>query len=568
VESNARRLAFRRRFAKLARLNRLFAQLRQQHRYLFAVLAGLLLAAAFPKINLAGAAWVAPALILACAYGKTGAAAWRIGYVAGLAHWLALLSWLLHIPVTGFPILGWIALAAFLAIYPATWVWFLTGRIGQGSWLRRCFWSLGGAAAWVALEMIRARLLSGFPWNAIGTSQWQMTPLIQLASVTGVYGISFLVVWVSLALYSSVQAMFRNPTTRYIWLSEVMLPVIVLMVVFNLGIARIRNAPRTDTSIRVTFVQPAVPQTMIWDTSENTNRFNQLLALTKTALASETDLLLWPEAALPELTEENYAVITNLIQQHRVWMMFNTDDVVASLQATPDAPYEVFNAAYLFNPEGQWSGVYHKRQLVIFGEYIPLVDALPFVKWFTPITGGYTSGRRINHFDITLPPALQHNSTNDAPSTDQTRRAPTRIRTAPLICFEDTFPHHVRDHVDADTDLLVNLTNDGWFGESAEQWQHLASAALRAVELGRPLLRCCNNGITSWFDAQGRMREIFRDPNGSEYGVGFATWEIPFTAAPARTATLYHRVGDRFGWTCVGVTAALLLWRFIRKPKL
>lgn len=103
----------------------------------------------------------------------------------GLAHWLALLSHkLLHIPVTGFPILGWIALAAFMAIYPAFWVWLLAGKIGQGSWLRRCFWSLGGAAAWVALEMIRARLLTGFPWNNLGVSQWQMTPLIQLASVT------------------------------------------------------------------------------------------------------------------------------------------------------------------------------------------------------------------------------------------------------------------------------------------------------------------------------------------------------------------------------------------------
>ncbi len=530
------------------------------------MLAGLLLAAAFPKINLAGAAWIAPALVLACAYGKTGAAAWRIGYVAGLTHWLALLSWLLHIPVPGFPILGWIALAALLAIFPATWVWFLTGRIGQGSWLRRCFWALGGAAVWVALEMIRARLLSGFPWNSIGTSQWQMTPLIQLASVTGVYGLSFLVVWVSLALYSSVQAMIRNPTTRYVWLGEVILPLIALMLVFNFGLSRIRQSPLTDASLRVTFVQPAVPQTMIWDSSENTNRFNQLLALTQTALTTETDLLLWPESALPELTRENYSVITNLIQKHRVWMMFNTDDVVENLNPTRTTRSEVFNAAYLFNPEGQWTGVYHKRQLVIFGEYIPLVDMLPFVKWFTPITGGYTSGRRISHFDLDLDSPARLDSTKESPAADP---ASTRVRTAPLICFEDTFPHHVRDHVDAETDLLVNLTNDGWFGESAEQWQHLASAALRAVEFARPLLRCCNNGITCWFDAQGRMREIFRDQNGSEYGVGYATWNIPFATAEARdAATFYHRNGDWFGWSCVSCTHSGSYLAGMRNPLL
>lgn len=540
VESAVRRLAFRAPIPPSSRpLKKVFAQLRLHWRYLLAALAGLALALAFPKLNLAGAAWIAPGLILACAYNRTGKAAWRIGYVAGLTHWLALLSWLLHIPVTGFPILGWIALAAFMAIYPAFWVWLLAGKIGQGSWLRRCFWSLGGAAVWVALEMIRARLLSGFPWNNLGASQWQMTPLIQLASVTGVYGISFLVVWVSLALYSSAQALLRNPTTRYIWLGEIILPTIVVMLVFNLGLARIRNAPAPDRSLRVTFIQPAVPQTMIWDSSENTNRFNKLIALTQTALTNKTDLLLWPEAALPSFNDDTFVVITNLIQQHQVWMMFNADDVLDKVTPTKDAPYDIFNAAFLFDPQGNFSGSYHKRQLVIFGEYIPLVDYLPFVKWFTPITSGYTSGRRINHFTF--------NGT----------------KLAPLICFEDTFAHHVRDHVDADTDLLVNLTNDGWFGQSAAQWQHLASAAFRAVENGVPLLRCCNNGITCWFDANGAMREIFKDANESEYGVGFANWEIPFLSAKSRgEATFYNRNGDWFGWTCVSVTAVLLLWRY------
>jgi len=520
-------------------LQKLFDQFIRKRRYLCAALAGFVLALAFPKFNLAGAAWIAPALILACAYNCTGGKAWRIGYVAGLAHWLALLSWLLHIPVTGFPILGWIALAAFMAIYPAFWVWLVVGKIGQGSWLRRCFWALGGAAVWVALEMIRARLLSGFPWNDLGASQWRMTPLIQIAAVTGVYGVSFLVVWVSLSLYSSVQALLRNPTTRYVWMSEVALPVIVLMILFNVGLARIRNAPTPDTSLRVTSIQPAMPQTMIWDTSENTNRFNQLLALTKKALTNQTDLLLWPEAALPELNDDTFTAITNLIQQHHVWMLLNADDVLDKANPTAEARYDIFNAALLFNPQGEFSGSYHKRQLVIFGEYIPLVDYLPFVKWFTPITSGYMSGREIRRFKF------------------------NQVQIAPLICFEDTFAQHVRDHVDTDTDLLVNLTNDGWFGQSAAQWQHLASAALRAVENGVPLLRCCNNGITCWFDANGTMREIFRDTSGSEYGVGFVNWEIPFLSAKARgVATFYNRNGDWFGWSCVGVTAVLLLWRY------
>jgi len=567
LEIPARRLAFRAHFAKLPQLKNLLDRLLRCRRYFFAAASGLVLSAAFPMFNLAGAAWIAPGLILACAFGRTGGEAWRIGYVAGLAHWLGLLAWLLEIPATGYPILGWLALAAFMAIYPAFWVWLLAGKIGKGSWMRRCFWSLGGAAVWVALEMIRARLFSGFPWNDLGVSQWRLTPLIQIASVTGVYGISFLVAWFSLACYSSVQAMFRHPTTRYIWMSEMLLPVVVVMLVFNVGMFRIRHAPPTDGTLRVTCVQPAVPQTMIWDAAENTNRFQQLLTLTTKALTNQTELLLWPEAALPELTEASLMAITNLIQKHHVWMMFNADDVAEKPNAPTDAALDVFNAALFFNPEGRWAGSYHKRQLVIFGEYIPLVRLLPFIKWFTPITGGYTSGERITRFALERPTPLRLAATNATFRPEAAAGAPRRVCLAPLICFEDTFAHQVREHVDTETDLLVNLTNDGWFGRGAAQWQHLASAAFRAVENGVPLLRCCNNGISCWFDANGRMQEIFRDASGSEYGAGFACWEIPFASGRMRvSATWYNRHGDWFGWTCLGVTAVLLLWRFKAKP--
>lgn len=539
MESNVPRLAFRLQFAKLRRL-KFLAFIKKHHRHPLAAVAGLALALAFPNFNLAGAAWIAPALLLASAHGRAGSAAWRVGYTGGLVFWLVSLSWLLEIPVTGFPILGWVALAAFMAIYPAFWVWLLARKIGRGTWLRRCFWSASGAAAWVALEMIRTRLLGGFPWIPLGASQWQLTPLIQIAASTGVYGVSFLVAWTSLALYSSVIALLRNPTTRYVWLGEIALPTIVVMIVFNVGLSRLRHAPAEDASLSVTFIQPAVPQTMIWDSAENTNRFNQLIALTQTALTNKTDLLLWPEAALPELTDETFATLTNLARSHQTWMLFNADDVLPKAVPQTDVSYDVFNAALLLDPEGRFVGSYHKRQLVIFGEYIPLVTYLPFVKWFTPITGGYTAGRDIKRFHL------------------------DGCRVAPLICFEDMFPQHVRDHVDADTDLIVNLTNDGWFGNRAAQWQQAACAAFRAVENGVPLLRSCNNGITCWFDATGRMREIFRAATGSEYGVGFANWEISYPAAQSRGMTTYNRVGDRFGWTCVGLTTVLVLWRFKR----
>jgi apolipoprotein N-acyltransferase len=366
-----------------------------------------------------------------------------------------------------------------------------------------------------------------------------MTPLIQIAAVTGVYGVSFLVVWTSLALYSGVIALLRNPTTRYVWLGEVTAPLVVVMLIFNLGSARIRNAPAPDAAREVAFIQPAIPQTMIWDPAESTNRFRQLLALTQAALTNRTDLVLWPEAALPEFTEANFAAMVDLARTHQTWLIFGADDVRWRTNATSPEDYEVFNAAFALPPTDAPPQFYHKRQLVIFGEYVPLVDWLPFIQWFTPITGSFTPGEQPGAFDC------------------------DGLTIAPLICFEDTFPHHVRNHVTPNTDWLVNLTNDGWFGSGAAQRQHAATAAFRAVENGIPLLRSCNTGLTCWFDARGQLREVWRDESGSVYGPGFANWRIEFVSAAQRgPATYYNRHGDRFGWGCVGFSVALLLWRW------
>ena len=558
------KLVFAPRSGKLPPLNNLLAN--RWSRYLLAVVAGLLLAAAFPNFipdfNLAGFAWIAPALMLTAAHGTRGWETFRIGYMAGLAHFLASLYWLLLIPVTGFPILGWLALSAFVALYPAVWVWAVSRfAIRESGWATRFHWSLAGAAVWVALEMIRARLFSGFPWNPLGASQYKLTPLIQIASVTGVYGVSFLVVWVSLSLFNAGQSILRDPARRLAWQAEIILPLAVVMTLFVFGSARLRSLPPPAATLRVTFVQPSIPQTMIWDTAENTNRFRQLLALTERALTNETDLLLWPEAALPNFNEASFTAITNLIQRHHVWMIFGADDVEPKLNPVGTERYDYYNAAFLFHPASSFAQVYRKQKLVIFGEYIPLVRWLPFVKWFTPITGGFTSGGK------PVPFVLERRFPNrpgpDATPTEQAgleTGAPARVKTSALICFEDVFPHLAREYADADTDFLVNLTNDGWFGEGAEQWQHAAAAVFRAVENGLPLLRCCNNGLTCWVDARGSVQQIFRAETGGVYGAGFVTWKIPLLApGEKRAPTFYNLHGDWFGWACVALAAPLLL---------
>ena len=575
-------------------LNELFIR----SRYLAAIGAGLVLASAFTKPGIAGSAWIAPALMLACAHGKNSGDSFRIGCVAGLSFWLASLYWLLLMPATGYPILGWVALSGYLALYPAVWTWiigwldeWIFGRNHQsintpfqGSWLGRLLWSLAGAAAWVALEMIRARLFGGFPWNFLGASQYQMVPLIQVASVTGVYGISFLVVWVSLSLYSAVRMIFLRPSTRLVWQAEIFLPLTAVILLFIFNLAQTLGENPQASTLRVTMIQPSVPQTMIWDEKENTNRFRQLLQISENALTrpsatlspaeprpgidgerdgvrDATDLLIWPESAVPEFDDASYIAITNLIRAHRVWVIFNADDAVPRPGATNEYDNDVFNAAFLFNSEGGWTATYHKQKLVIFGEYIPLVRWLPFVKWFTPITGGFAAGNEPVQFEMErrLPDRLEVQlNTNNAGSETG---APSRVNTSPLICYEDMFPQVARRAVRDDTDFLVNLTNDGWFGQSAEQWQHMAGAVFRAVENGVPLVRCCNNGVTCWIDAHGRVREILRDTSGSVYGEGALTIDLPLEK---HSRTFYNAHGDWFGWGCVGVMTVLLAARILR----
>jgi apolipoprotein N-acyltransferase len=567
--------------------------------YLLAIGAGLLLTAAFPKISIAGFAWVAPALMIAAAYGKRGCDAFRVGYVAGLAHFLSSLYWLLLIPVTGYPILGWIALGAYVAVYPAIWVWLISNskfRISNPeSWSSRTFWSLAGAAAWVALEMVRGRLFSGFPWNPLGASQYQLVPLIQIASVTGVYGVSFLVVWVSLSLFSAGRMTFRRPTLRMAWQGEIILPLVVVVALFVFGFARINGQNPSGATLRITLVQPSIPQTLIWNSSEDDKRFQQLLQLSEAALtqvsegrvtrvpdtsvvggsdtsgdlrarpSEKTDLLIWPESAVPSLNETNYIAITNLIRAHHVWLIFNAEDSVWRPKAKNRDDFDVFNAAYLVNPEGRFAAVYHKQKLVVFGEYIPLVRWLPFIKWFTPITGSFASGDRPVPFEMERRPPARLEANADFQNAGSETGAPSRVKTSTLICFEDMFPELARDYVEDDTDFLVNLTNDGWFGDSAEQWQHAACGVFRAVENGVPLVRCCNNGITCWIDATGRVRDILKDQNGSVYGIGAMTIEVPLQK---HAPTFYNRHGDRFGWGCVILASALLVRRISNRKKL
>lgn len=399
------------------------------------------------------------------------------------------------------------------------------------------------------MEMGIARILTGFPYS-LGVSQFRWLRLIQIASVTGVYGVSFLVVWVSVALAVATLVAFPRPASYRLWLGELALPLAALAGVVWFGFARLAHIELTGRELKVALVQPAIPQFVIWDPNEKTNRFNKLVALSEQALAEQPELLIWPESALPNfMTRYNLAIhhaITNLVLPHRTWMILGANDFRARENSGNPLQVDWFNSSFLVDPKGELIARYHKRHLVMFGEYMPLGRWFPFLNRFRSLGRGFKSGDGPVPFQLTEPKA----------------------KISVLICSEDVFPHLVREYVEADTDFLLNLTNDGWFGNSAAQWQHGVAALFRAVENGLPLVRCTNNGLSCWIDAQGRLHDVYYPGTKDIYGAGFKLVRIPLLPPEqTRAPTFYRQHGDWFGWSCVGLTVVMLLKPFFHKGK-
>ena len=530
-------------------------------RFVLSVGIGVAWALSFPRAGIAGFAWVVPGLLVAVTAGAPSGLAYRVAYVGSATHFLISLSWLRFIPFPAGAYAAWFALSLFLAIFPPLWVlacWQFARRLGSAAasrnrpdafgvvetlvampWSRLNLLFVLAAAAWVTWEMLVTRLFGGFPWNLLGASQYRMVPLIQLASATGVYGVSFLVVWFSVSLVTAVAFLAHAPDRPSLWRRPLVFPSLMVVAATGGGFLAVLSDGPAPRRLEVALIQPNIPQTVIFDPDATTNRFETLYRLTDQALATRPDLVLWPEASLPGgLGPEDFERLAARIREAKVWMIFGSDDVE---EVPPSAPgleptYRAFNAAFLLDPQGKVVARYRKRRLVMFGEYIPFAKWLPFLRRLAPIGDGFHPGDRPEPF----------------------RMESLDVTTSTLICFEDNFPQEARAHATAAVDFLVNLTNNAWFGEDSAQWQHAVNAVFRTIETGLPLVRACNNGLSCWIDPRGRIHSARVAEGKNIYGAGF---EVVSLAFGQRRSTLFQRFGDAFGWGCVVATLAFLRFR-------
>ena len=501
--------------------------------WLPAAVSGLLMSAAFPKVGLSGLAWIALVPLLAALRGQTPKDAFRTGMIAGLAHYLTLLYWVVFTMRT-YGYLPWwqcvsllVLLAAYLALYPGLFSLALC-RLCQ----RPGHLVLLAPVFWVALEYARGFLLTGFPWGNVGYSQFNRLHIIQISDMFGVSGISFLVVLVNAVVY--VLLMFaagkpwrEHPVDRRQAI-QTAIPAIGLigfcLIYGSLRIGAMDDAMRDALSPRVAVVQGNIDQARKWDPAFQIGTTKKYLGLTMSAAARQPDLVVWPETATPfyfEASPKLTRLVTDAVRQAGTHLLVGSP----SVQGAPEAR-AFYNSAYMVAPDGRATGRYDKVHLVPFGEYVPLKPVLSFVGKMVAQVGDFSPGEK-----------------------GRTLAWKDGLPTVGVqICFEIVFPGLSRALVKNGAGVLVNLTNDAWFGKSSAAYQHFSMAVFRAVENRRSLVRCANTGISGFVDPVGRIvaqTGLFEDA-------------VVDRDVPVITETsIYTRVGDLLPLTCLIVLGLL-----------
>ncbi len=396
----------------------------------------------------------------------------KIGYAFGFAHFAIGFSWVGNALLIDVERFGWLypitllAAGSFFGLFAAVPAAIIAkGRTTIGKWLMFC-------GAWVVCEWIRSFLLTGFPWNSAGYSLAFNLPMIQNAAIGGVYLTSLLVI----TLYSmgGLWLCFHS-IKSFVLLT--MMAVLLIGVSWGWGYWRLQNKEDlvTDTVVRI--VQPSIPQTMKWTKENAEDNFSTYIDLSKTLSEVKPDMIVWGETASPfRLDEDDFHrnVAAEMLPQGSILLTG-----MISYQYNKGF-YRPHNSLIVLNDHGEIEWYYHKTHLVPFGEYIPWREYLPdFIKPVANAIGQLGEG--------------------DGAKVWQRDGWPT---IGGAVCYEIIFPHEIVDEKNR-PDVIVNVTNDGWYGESSGPYQHWVAAKFRAIEEGVTVVRSANNGLSGMINAYG-----------------------------------------------------------------
>ncbi|MEY2575452.1 MAG: apolipoprotein N-acyltransferase, partial [Verrucomicrobiota bacterium] len=559
---------------------------------------GLLCAGCFAPFNYDWLCWIALTPLLAAIWFSGGKSKRRwsrdllLGYVAGLAFFWVVFSWLYTVTVPGMILVG-----IYMACYFAAWSWlcgFLRpglrtvrekpvegvdavsrrlnekyaaehgslpeimttsgSEISPDSPARRSPWlsSINNlrlafllAAAWVAHEYLRGIVFSGWSWNSMGSALHAKLVVIQIAEFTGVAGLSFMVVFTNVILLATVRRFILETQVKPMRPHfDLTLTMAGIMGVMGFGLHAL-SVRRESKPLNVALVQPNIPREEKFTVEFANKTFDLFTRLSRPAVEGNTpaDLLVWPESSMP-------GPVLNDELSHKFVMDFSASAKTDLLLGTIDLDETgVYNAAMLVSGAGARIQVYRKVHLVPFGEYVPGRHTIPLLARIVgdQVPDDFAFGKEHTVFKMT----------ND------------KARVAPLICFEDTVGDLTRQFVLAGANLLVNVTNDGWFLRSAGSRQHVASAVFRCIETRLPMVRAANTGVTCFINEFGSITQMLVDEKGSPFTEGTLTGQVAIVPNPEPTFYVQH--GELFEFACVAVsvlTLAFLAARSLLRRKL
>jgi len=455
-----------------------------------AITSGLLWTVIFPQCNWPFMAWICLIPLLIAINHQTPLSAFRTGWICGFCHYITLLYWIAQslFCYSGLSYQSsWIALCllcAYLSCYPGFFSLIV-------HWLcKRPLSMLAIPFIWIAMEYLLSLSNFAFPWELIGYSQYQSLALIQFADITGVYGISAFIVLVNVIICQLILFIWHIRwqaqviTQKFIWVIFIMVMFIISGVYFY-GIKRINDIEKVSSKapqVALSLVQGNIQQNEKWK-KENRLPISLLyLQLSLNEKAALSDLIIWPETALPYyLMNENSlkAIIDNGLKKINQPILIGSPSFI---EKNNEKKY--YNSAYIVNEKGEILDQYDKIILLPFAEYNPIKTYLPFFKPIASTEDDFSKGE--------LTPI---------------KRIQNKFKPGIQICYEIIFPASTRQLVNQDADILINITNDAWFGNTSAPYQHFSMVIYRAIETRRSVVRCANTGISAFIEPTGRIRQ-------------------------------------------------------------
>ncbi|HOX94826.1 MAG TPA: apolipoprotein N-acyltransferase [Syntrophales bacterium] len=410
----------------------------------------------FPKFGHWAFGWVCLVPLLCVLRGRDMAGAFMLGLVAGLVYNVGLLYWVSGVVVQygHLPLWLGILIMLLLTLYLSLYVSLFAAAVNYLG-RRQVPLAVTAPLLWVLLEYGKAHLLTGFPWGSLAYSQYLNLPMIQIADLTGPYGVSFLLVLVNAVLCDLI----TQKESRFVVLTELVAGSILLSAAYTYGAyrladtgARIRNTPSKPVAI----VQGNVDQSIKWDPRFQQETIRTYTELSGKAALGSPDLIVWPETATPFLfqqVDEKQGEVLAVARSAKAFLIFGS---ISYRRIENRTHFQ--NSAYLLSPQGEILGRYDKVHLVPYGEYVPLRPFFPFVEKLAVGVGDFLPGEGFEPLSM------------------------DGEKVGILICYEAIFPEISRAYRERGASFLVNLTNDAWFGKSSAPYQHLAITAFRAVE--------------------------------------------------------------------------------------